>query len=145
MLMLATLACGGFQLRSSVTPQPQLSSTPQPAVRPATPTPTAAPTAEVTPTAAPEPTAVPAAGAGRGGVTVGKPARVTATTGLNVRDNASQSASRVGKLDVNATVNVTEGPVEADGYQWWKIDNGAGLSGWVASGPETDPWLVAAG
>jgi hypothetical protein len=74
----------------------------------------------------------------------GGKARVAAGGGLNVRDMARAKGKQVGRLNLNAVVTLLEGPVQADNLPWWKIDSGAGLTGWVAAGPANDPWLVPA-
>jgi SH3-like domain-containing protein len=141
LLFLTMLACGGFQVR--VTPTP--TSTPpratiEPAARPTAvviaPT-TAVPTATLTPTAVLTATVTPGFG-----LAPGKAVRVTASGGLNVRDQASTSGKQVGKLNPGAVVKLRSGPKEANGYTWWQIDDGAGLVGWVAAGTKEDPWLV---
>jgi len=138
------LACGGFQVRVTPTPKPSPTTTNTKAVviTPAAPAATLAPTSELkaTPTAttAPSPTSAPA------GLTIGAKARVAATGGLNVRDKASSKGKQVGRLNANAVVTLLEGPTKADNLSWWKIDNGAGLVGWTATGPANDPWLAPA-
>lgn len=139
-LLLAALACGGFQVRVTPTavvptettqPMVEPTETPAPAALTAAPTPvppTAAPTA--TPTQAPT------------SMTVGGQARVAAGGGLNVREQPSARGRQVGRLNTNAIVTLVEGPTQADNYDWWKVDNGAGLVGWVAAGPANEPWLV---
>jgi hypothetical protein len=144
MMFLAMLACGGFQVR--VTPTPEPSPTPADtqavATVPTAPAATAVPTGEATtaPTAttAPSPTGAPA------GLTPGAKARVAASGGLNIRDKASAKGKQVGRLNANAVVTLLEGPTQADNFAWWKIDNGTGLVGWTALGPANDPWLVPA-
>lgn len=137
----ASLACGGFQVR--VTPTPTLepgqtpteeptrgfASTPEPAEAPASAAtePPAAPTVASTATTA----AAPAA----------RQARVLATGGLNLRDSASAKGQRVGNVAAGAVVKVLEGPQNADNYDWYRIDAGGGLTGWIAAGPANDPWL----
>ena len=64
-----------------------------------------------------------------------------ATGGLNVRESASSKAKQVGRLGGNTLVTVLEGPTQADNYDWYRVDNGAGVVGWVAAGPQNDPWL----
>lgn len=138
-LLLAVLACGGFQVRVTPTaiPPEAVPPTAEPTATPAPPTetpvpasPTAAPTA--TPTQAPT------------GMTIGAQARVAAAGGINVREQPSTQAKQMGRLNANVVVKLVEGPSQADNYVWWKVDNGAGLTGWVAAGPENDPWLVPA-
>jgi hypothetical protein len=138
MLLLAMLACGGFQLRGTPTPRPSpaliiraTQRAPSQAATVVAPTPS--PTAAEIPN--PTPTQVP-------GLGPGKMARVTATGGLNVRDAPAASGNRIGKLDPGAIVKVIGGPAQADSYTWWQIDDGAGLMGWVAAGPADEPWLV---
>lgn len=138
MLLMALLACGGFQVR--VTPTAPPPETAQPT---AEPTATRAPTSVATqapPTRAPtpEPTKAPT------GMTPGGKARVAAGGGLNVREQPSAKGKQMGRLNTNAVVTLVEGPTQADNYTWWKVDNGAGVVGWVAAGPDNDPWLVPA-
>ncbi|MGE5603658.1 MAG: SH3 domain-containing protein, partial [Nitrososphaerales archaeon] len=40
-----------------------------------------------------------------------------------------------------AVVKVLEGPQNADNYDWYRVEAGGGLTGWVAAGPANDPWL----
>ncbi len=139
-LLLAVLACGGFQVRvtPTVAPSPEAVSVteePTATLAPSTATPvpvapTAAPTA--TPTQAPT------------GMAIGAQARVAAGGGINVREQPSAQAKQLGRLNANVVVKLIEGPTQADNYAWWKIDNGAGLVGWVAAGPQNDPWLIPA-
>ena len=140
-LCLAVVACGGFQLR--------------PAGSPATATPTALPTATLEPTMVP-PTAVVVPPSPPPTPTLQATAAptVTSTVGLapggqaqvaasivNVRADAKASATQVGQLTEGTVVTVTGGPVQADSYTWYQVDNGSGLTGWVASGPPDSPWL----
>jgi hypothetical protein len=133
-LLATSLACGGFQVRVTPTPtlEPGQEPTAEPphAVAPIT-QPTAAPTqpVEAAPTPAP-PAARPV-----------RQARVLATGGLNVRESASSTAKQLGRLSSNALVTVLEGPAQASNYDWYRVDNGAGVVGWVAAGPQNDPWL----
>ena len=136
-LLLATsLACGGFQVRVTPTATPEVAAAE--ATPTATPAPTIAPTVAPTialtqpaetPTPAPAPTAAP------------RQARVLATGGLNVREAASAGAKQVGRLGGNVVVTVLEGPTQANNYDWYRVDNGSGVAGWVAAGPANDPWL----
>jgi uncharacterized protein YraI len=39
----------------------------------------------------------------------------------------------VGRIPEGSTVTLREGPVEAEGYSWWRVE-AEGVSGWVAAG-----------
>jgi hypothetical protein len=42
-----------------------------------------------------------------------------------------------------AQLSVAEGPVEANGYRWWKVTNDSGnIIGWAAEGDGEDRWLT---
>ena len=97
--------------------------------------PTATPTPE--PTATFTPTPLPGTA-----LSVGQPARVVAAGGLNMRDASASSGTLLLQLGVGQRVNVLEGPVEADGFTWWRVDDGQGNIGWVADGDDTDEWLA---
>ncbi len=86
-----------------------------------------------------QPTAVPTA-TSTAGLAPGAQAQVSASL-VNVRTDASASASEVGQLTAGAVVTVTGGPVQADDYTWYQVNNGSGLTGWVALGPPDSPWL----
>ncbi len=119
-------------IRATSTPSP----TPPPVVQALylTLTPTVTPT-PVPPT--PSPTPYP------GVVQAGKPARIIARTGLNIRATPAASAQRLGNFPPNAVVMVTDGPVQADGYLWWQVDDGHGRAGWLAGSDGEDVWLTA--
>jgi hypothetical protein len=76
------------------------------------------------------------------GLAVGQSARVSASGGLNVRDQASTSGRLVGQLSPGTVVTLKDGPALANDYTWWQVDDGAGMVGWAAAGPQEDPWLV---
>lgn len=139
-LISASLACGGFQVR--VTPTPTLAPGEAPTVEPtrvfaSTLQPTVA-SAEPTSQAAPA-TATPAVTAAAG--PAARQARVIASGGLNLRDSAKAKGKKVGNLNAGAVAKVLEGPVKADNYDWYRVDAGGGVAGWVAAGPANDPWL----
>jgi SH3-like domain-containing protein len=145
MLFLSMLACGGFQVRVTPTPGP-----PKPAATAKPPTATTAPTATMppivarqgSPTAkAPPATATPATKSGSNTLTPGKQARITADL-VNVRSEAKSGASKVGTLTSGAVVTVRDGPVSAENFTWYQVDNGSGMTGWIAAGPSDSPWLV---
>jgi hypothetical protein len=142
LLLLAALACGGFQLR----PTASSGSTGEAAGKPTAttrsgrtnPTPTSA-AATVAPTIAP--TITPTLAIDTGGLAVGQAVRVLAVGGINVRDKAGTTGKQVGKLSPNQVVTLKSGPVQSDNFTWWQVDTGSGLTGWVSSGPTNDPWL----
>ncbi len=155
LLLAALLAgCGSFVPQPTSTPARRARPTPTPTATPApsstavvafTATPpravqaaylTLTPTATVT---IPAPTSTPTPYPGL--VQPGKPARVIARTGLNVRQKPDPQAQRLGNLPPNAVVTVTGGPRQASGYLWWQVDNQNGLAGWVAGSDGEDVWL----
>jgi hypothetical protein len=62
-----------------------------------------------------------------------------------VRDNASTAGKILGELDANTQVTIVDGPTDANGITWWKVDNGNGLSGWSAEGVGGVKYLVPVG
>ncbi|MEA3337995.1 MAG: SH3 domain-containing protein [Chloroflexota bacterium] len=96
--------------------------------------PTSVPT-RVVPTATFTPTPVPGTE-----IIVGQPARVAAAQGLNVRKGPSVEGERMGRYAPGTLLSILEGPVDVDGYRWWRVGNNE-LSGWVAEGDDTQVWL----
>ena len=133
-LLLAVLACGGFQVRVTPTPRPPTATPTVEEAVVAQPSPTAEPTRRPSPTVAPSPT--PTTAPVPSGLTAGGKARVAAGGGLNVREQPTAKGKLLGRLNTNAVVTLLEGPTQAENYDWWKVDNGTGLVGWVASGPK---------
>jgi hypothetical protein len=64
---------------------------------------------------------------------------------LKVRETASAAGKVLGELDKGAQVTILEGPTDANGIKWWKVDNGKGLVGWSAEGLGTDKYLTPVG
>jgi murein DD-endopeptidase MepM/ murein hydrolase activator NlpD len=68
---------------------------------------------------------------------------VLSTVDLNVRDEPSTSGAWLATADQWTGGKVVDGPVDADGYTWWKVswnedgDNGR-ITGWSAEG---DAWI----
>jgi len=124
------------------TPSPTLAATPT-SVFPPTLTPTRVPPT-FTPTPAP-PTSTPRPAP----VALAKDvlAKVTPPEGvkLKVRDKPSTAGAVLGELDKDAQVTIVDGPQEASGITWWKVDNGAGLVGWSAEGLGGVKYLVPVG
>jgi hypothetical protein len=146
-LILAVVACGGFQVR--VTPEPTAPATAEPpastenaAAQTAEPT-LAAPTpAQATPVPLTAPVQSPQPSPASATLAPGQSARVTAGGGLNMRDVASSKGKLLGRVLQGTVVKIVAGPTQAENYAWWQIDNGAGQVGWVAAGPAEDPWLA---
>jgi hypothetical protein len=56
----------------------------------------------------------------------------TTEEGVNMREDATTSASAIAQLPVGTTLTVTDGPIEADGYVWWQVvDDENGQVGYV--------------
>lgn len=150
--LLPALACGSFAPRITPTPtvstpdtffpptttatvgepeagvQPILQVTETPPI--ATDTPVAAPTATFT--ATPVPGTV---------LQTGQPARVTAPAGLNMRTEPTSGGTLLLQLAIGQRVTVIEGPVSADNFTWWQVDDGQGNIGWVAERDAETLWL----
>jgi uncharacterized protein YgiM (DUF1202 family) len=143
--ILPLLACGSFQPRPTPSPTPGIIEPEVVEVGGAAVAPTDTPSIIIEPTATsspePTPTFTPTPEPGTA-LQVGQPARVIAPGGLNLRDNPSSGANLLTQLGVGQRVSVTEGPVAADGYIWWKLDDGQGSIGWAAEGDGTDEWLT---
>lgn len=57
-----------------------------------------------------------------------------------MRKAAGVSGDRIGRFQPNERVIVLEGPVDADGYRWWRVGTNQ-LAGWVADGDGDVVWL----
>lgn len=139
-VVLTSLACGSFVPRP--TPIPRSTFTPiveAAAATTTTPTATAELATSVPTRDAPTPTFTPTPVPGTA-LMAGQPARVVAGQGLNVRKSASVTGDRVGRYAPGAVVSVLEGPVDVDGYRWWRVGNNE-LAGWVAEGDGEEIWL----
>jgi SH3-like domain-containing protein len=138
-MIMATLACGGFQVR--VTPTPALAAGEEATAEPTRAFgSTAEPTVETT-TAAEQPAAATDTPPAPTAAPTLQTARIIASGGLNVRETPSAKAKLVGRLNRDVVVTVLEGPTSAENFDWYRIDNGSGLIGWIASGNPDDPWL----
>ncbi|NJN17696.1 MAG: SH3 domain-containing protein [Oscillochloris sp.] len=106
---------------ASVEPSPTTVSL-VPSTPPATPT--ARPTARPTPSPTREPQLAP------GGV-----ARVADLSGspLRLREAPSQNGRLIARIPQGSEVTLLEGPVEADGFVWWRVQAAEG-EGWSAAG-----------
>lgn len=87
------------------------------------PTPTRTPVVFPTATATPE----------RAALLVGYTATINTSDGdtLNVRANPGITARVVIQLEDDTVVTLLEGPLDADGYTWWRIQTADGTQGWV--------------
>lgn len=152
-ILLILLSCGllapsmrGMLTLNTLTPT--ATHTPLPtATWPPSPTATRAPTntpVVATPTpAAPTNTPRPAPTK----LEIGVLARVTPPEGLKlkVRDKAGIDGQVLGELEAGAQVKIIDGPGQASGLTWWKVDNGQGLVGWSAEGSGGLTYLVIIG
>ncbi len=138
--VLTSLACGSFVPRPTPVPRPtatpiiEVAQASSPTITPTLDLPTSVPTRD-----APTPTFTPTPAPGTA-IIVGQPALVTATQGLNVRKTAGAGGDRSGRFPPGAIVSVLEGPLDADGYRWWRVGNNE-LAGWVAEGDGEATWL----
>lgn len=62
--------------------------------------------------------------------------RLKMTDGVNLRVSASLQGAVLATVPVGHEVVVLEGPSEADGYRWWRIETAMTppLQGWMAEG-----------
>ena len=139
-----TLACGSFAERPTPTPTPLAvsgeatveptgpSGGPVTLATPLLPVSTDTPTPE--PTATFTPTPIPGTA-----LAIGQPARVVAPNGVNMRGEPSPDAELIRYLPSRLRVTIVEGPVDAAGFRWWKLDDGEGNVGWaIENDGETD-------
>ena len=142
---LPTLACGSFAPRPTPTPSPQpiatvaeviaLAPTETPTLPPIVVEPTATPLLIPTDTPAPQ----------SNGLGTGSKAIVTAPAGLNMRTLPASASQLVVRLGSGQRVTVLEGPTEAEGFTWWRVDDGQGKLGWVAERDKETVWLTVEG
>ncbi|MBC8097949.1 MAG: SH3 domain-containing protein, partial [Armatimonadetes bacterium] len=71
---------------------------------------------------------------------VGQQGRVVPGDANNVRDLPSRDGAKIGEIPGEASFTVLEGPVCADGFNWWRV-NYDGLDGWTVEGQGTDYWV----
>jgi hypothetical protein len=146
--LIPTLACGSFAPRPTPTPSPipatAVATTvdiQDPTTAVATPLPelpadTPVPQATSVPTAT-----APVAAPGPNVLAPGGKARVTAPAGLNYRESPSSAAALIGQFGTGIIVTILEGPVSADDFTWWRIDDGNANVGWAAEGDGDTTWI----
>ena len=71
-------------------------------------------------------------GSGSSGEFTDGDAVVVATDFLNLRADASLSASVEDVLAEGEALTILSGPLAADGYSWYSVETGDGTTGWVA-------------
>jgi alanyl-tRNA synthetase len=86
------------------------------------------------PTPAATPAAAPAAAPAAGGLAVGVTAYVRQTGGKNLRlrNGPGLDTNAFAGLPPGTSMTLLEGPVQDDGYPWWRIRTVDGQEGWVA-------------
>lgn len=70
-------------------------------------------------------------------LTVGGQGRVLPGDANNLRDQPARAGNRIGAIPGGEAFMVLEGPVCADGFNWWRVDYG-GLNGWTVEGLGAD-------
>ncbi len=60
---------------------------------------------------------------------------------LKVRSTAGLSGKVQHQVKDGVQLKVDEGPIEADGYRWWKLSGVNDISGWAAEGSGDEKWL----
>lgn len=71
---------------------------------------------------------------------IGEQGRVLPGDSNNVRDPASREGALVGAIPGGAVFDVLDGPVCADGLNWWQVAY-EGITGWTGEGAGTDYWI----
>ncbi|MBE0690992.1 MAG: hypothetical protein IH587_12815, partial [Anaerolineae bacterium] len=66
-------------------------------------------------------------------LTLGVGDEIGIRAGINLRAQPSASGAQVNYFALPVVAYVTDGPVCADGYNWWRV-RGVGDPGWVAEG-----------
>ncbi len=72
---------------------------------------------------------------------IGEYGRVGPGSPNNVRNQPAASGDRVGEIPAGGEFAIMDGPVCADGFNWWQVDYN-GLVGWTVEGSGSDYWLV---
>lgn len=72
---------------------------------------------------------------------VGQQGQVAPGSANNMRDQPNTGGGRVGAIEPGEIFTVLEGPVCADGFNWWRVDYN-GVVGWTVEGQGEDYWVV---
>ena len=72
---------------------------------------------------------------------IGGSARNSSDSNNNVRSSARVGARVVGSLRPGDVADVLDGPVYADGYNWWRVRRGS-LAGWTAESGDCEYWMT---
>lgn len=72
---------------------------------------------------------------------VGDSARVTFTDGTSLNVRTAPAGDFIMQVPEGTQATIIEGPVCADGYQWFNLDFGNGTGGWAAEGDPEDYFL----
>jgi hypothetical protein len=64
----------------------------------------------------------------------------TGVDGLSFRSGPGLNYARLKTVHDGDVFSVLEGPEEASGYRWWRLEDDGGTAGWGA-----DAWLEATG
>ncbi len=75
---------------------------------------------------------------------VGGQATVRTTEGdaLNMRSGAGTQFSIVSRLRSGSVLTLLEGPVSANGFNWWRVRSAAGQEGWVVDSADNEQTLL---
>jgi hypothetical protein len=126
-------ALGGGAILYARQPRPAGAVQPTPSVTRPAPTPTGFGDATATPEVQPTPTiALPPAGV----IGVNGWVQVSAGGGLVVRDAPTRKGTRIMVIRDGTKAKVVEGPQDADGFTWWKIQ------GFDPKNPDTSGWCA---
>lgn len=61
---------------------------------------------------------------------------------LKLRAQAGTGSPVEHQVPNGVELTVLEGPVEANGYTWWRVTDGGAVTGWAAEGDDGDRWLT---
>ncbi len=81
---------------------------------------------------------------GNGALVIGGQAEVQTTSGdvLNLRSGPARSFARLGTVGDGTLLTILDGPVNADGLNWWRVRLATGGEGWVVDSADGVQTLV---